>query len=178
MSFDFKAFFETMQTTLAENSHAGHVKFTSDSEQVQGLKSRARMRNFELTVDEPPGLAGTDQGPNPVELLLAALGTCQEITYRFYADKMGIRLNNVSVTVKGSLDLRGFFDVDAEVRPGYHRIVSEVKLDSPASEEDVARLIDAVESHCPVLDMLTNHTPVELKVQTQDSILVGSAAVA
>ena len=119
MSSDFKSFFEQMQATLAENTHAGHVRFTSDSRQVHGLLSRAKMRNFELTVDEPPALAGTDQGPNPVELILAALGTCQEITYRFYADKMGIPLNSVSVIVKGSLDLLILRALAARTAHGY-----------------------------------------------------------
>jgi putative redox protein len=31
------------------------------------------------------GLVGTDKAPNPVEYVLAALGACQEITYRLYA---------------------------------------------------------------------------------------------
>jgi putative redox protein len=175
MSTDYKSFFEQMQSTLGENAHAGHVRFTSESRQVQGLLSRAKLRNFELTVDEPPALAGTDQGPNPVELLLAALGTCQEITYRFYAEKMGIPLNSVSVVVKGSLDLRGFFDVDDNVRPGYKRIESEVKLDSPAPPEEIAKLVEAVERHCPVLDILTNGTPVALKIEHATSVNVQSA---
>lgn len=175
MSTDFKSFFEQMQATLAENTHAGHVRFTSDSRQVHGLLSRAKLRNFELTVDEPPALAGTDQGPNPVELILAALGTCQEITYRFYAEKMGIPLNSVSVIVKGSLDLRGFFAVDDNVRPGYKRIESEVKLDSPAPPEEIAKLVDAVERHCPVLDVLTKGTPVEVKIEHATTVAVRSA---
>lgn len=165
MSTDYKSFFEQMQAILAENTHAGHVRFTSDSRQVQGLRSHAKLRNFELTVDEPPALAGTDQGPNPVELILAALGTCQEITYRFYAEKLGIPLNSVSVKVKGSLDLRGFFGVDEKVRPGYKNIESEVKLDSPASPDELARLVAEVERHCPVLDILTKGTPVAVKIE-------------
>jgi hypothetical protein len=53
----------------------------------------------------------TDTGPNPVEAVLAALATCQEITYRAYATTLGIPLESVSVTLEGSLDLRGFFAV-------------------------------------------------------------------
>lgn len=175
MSNDLKSFFEQMQTTLAENTQAGRVRFTSDSRQLEGLRSVVRLRNFELMVDEPPALSGTDQGPNPVELILAALGTCQEITYRFYAEKMSIPLDGISVTVKGSLDLRGFFAVDENVRPGYSSIESEVRIDSPASSEDVARLVDAVERHCPVLDMLSRGVPVKSKVAQSSSANARSA---
>jgi OsmC-like protein len=52
-------------------------------------------------------LGGTDAGPNPVELVLAALATCQEITYRAYATALGIPLESVSVRLEGLLDLIG-----------------------------------------------------------------------
>jgi len=176
MSSNFKTFFEEMQNALAGNAAAGHVKFTCDSRQVQGLLSKARLRNFELIVDEPAALAGTDQGPNPVELILAALATCQEITYRFYAEKMGIQLDGVAVTVTGRLDLRGFFAVDEQVRPGYSSIESAVKLDSPASPEEIERLVDAVEQHCPVLDMLGKETPIAVKVSHQSGAAQSAVA--
>jgi uncharacterized OsmC-like protein len=43
----------------------------------------SQIRGFKTTIDEPLELGGTDSGPNPVELLLAALGGCQEIVYRY-----------------------------------------------------------------------------------------------
>lgn len=64
------------------------------------------MREHKLVVDEPPDLGGSDAGPNPVELVLAALGTCQEITYRAYATTLGIPLERVSVNLTGTIDLK------------------------------------------------------------------------
>lgn len=165
MSTDLKSFIEKMQATLAENPQAGRVQFSAASEQVHGLRSQAKIRNkFDITVDEPPALGGTDQGPNPVELILAAFGACQEITYRFYAEKMGIPLNKVSVTVKGKIDLRGFLGVDEKTRPGFQAIEASVTLDSPASAEELDRLTDAVEQHCPVLDIIHNVTPIKVNI--------------
>jgi putative redox protein len=40
-----------------------------------------------------------------------------------------------------------------------------VILDSPASEQDLARLKDIVDRHCPVLDILRNPTPVQLSLR-------------
>ena len=82
---------------------------------------RRRIRQFSLTVDEPPALGGSDAGPNPVELVLAGLATCQEITYRAYATALGVPLDSVSVKLEGVLDLRGFFAVDERSACGFHR---------------------------------------------------------
>jgi len=51
------------------------------------------------------------------------------------------------------------------VRPGYQSIQATVRLDSPASDEDLARLKETVDQHCPVLDILTAATPVDLKLE-------------
>ena len=110
-------------------------------------------------------LGGTNQGPNPVEVVLSALGACQEITYRLYADKMEIPVTGVEVEVLGEIDLCGFFAVDDNVRPGYTDITANVKIESTASDEDIQRLIEAVDAHCPVLDIISNSTPVEINVE-------------
>ncbi len=140
------------------------VTFRSESALQEGLRSRVAMRDHILTIDEPEELGGTDSGPNPVELILAALGSCQEITYRAYATALGIPLEKVSVTLDGDIDLRGFFGVDDSVRPGYGEIKGTVTLTSTAAEADLHKLRDAVNAHCPVLDMLTRPVPVSLEL--------------
>ena len=130
-----------------------------------GADSAVAIRQFSVQVDEPAGLGGQDTAPNPVEYILAALGSCQEITYRLYADALGIPLNGVSVRLSGTIDLRGLFDVEGHVRPGYQIIEAEVILDSPAPEGELARLKEIVDRRCPVLDILQNPTPVQLSLR-------------
>jgi len=121
-----------------------------------------KLREHTLTVDEPKGIGGSDRGPTPVELVLAALGTCQEITYRAFATAMGIALDGVSAKVEGDIDFMGFFAIDPTVRPGFGAIRVNITLRSKASASDIARLIEAVNSHCPVLDMLSTPVPTTL----------------
>ncbi len=161
MTFPYAAVVENTRAALTEEPGQAAVTFVTESRQVEGLKSIATVRQFSLTVDEPEQLGGADTGPNPVELVLAALGTCQEITYRLYADSLGIPLDGVSVKVEGDLDLRGFFAVGEDIRAGYQAIRATVEIDSPAAPEDLARLKQAVDAHCPVLDILRGATPVE-----------------
>jgi putative redox protein len=166
MAYKFKEIFAGTQTALGADPAQAQAVFHAQSRLGDGLNSSIAIRQFNVGVDEPPGLGGQDTAPNPVEYILAALGSCQEITYRLYADALGIPLNGVSVRLTGAIDLRGFFNVDQTVRPGFQKIEAEVTLDSPASEADLARLKQVVDSHCSVLDILRHSTPVELALRS------------
>jgi putative redox protein len=139
--------------------------FRSESRLTEGFRSEVSLRSHRLTVDEPRGIGGSDAGPTPVELLLAALGTCQEITYRAFATALGIPLEAVAVTVEGDIDFRGFFAIDTKIRPGYESMRVRVALRSSAPQSDLTRLTDIVNQHCPVLDMLTRPVPVTTAVE-------------
>jgi uncharacterized OsmC-like protein len=113
-----------------------------------------------FTIDEPPVLGGTDLGANPVEHLLASLGSCQVITYQVWAAKLGITVDRIEVDVAGDLDVHGFFGLDPEVRPGFQSIEVNVRLSGPEPVARYVELTTAVEEHCPVLDVLVNAVPV------------------
>jgi putative redox protein len=164
MATELKDIFAATQSHLRQRPAEAGATFAAATRQLAGLRSEATIRDFRLTLDEPPALGGTDSGPNPVELVLAALGACQEITYRLFAENLGIPLNHVSVKVEGRLDLRGLFAVDEGVRPGFREIRATVEIDSPAGKDDIERLRLAVDSHCPVLDILRNVTPTKLEI--------------
>jgi len=154
------------QADLRANADHAEAIFAADSRQIEGLRSETKIRQFSLTVDEPESLGGTDTGPNPVELVLGALATCQEITYRAYATALGIPLESVSVKVEGVLDLRGFFAVKDGVRSGFQNVRGTVLLKSSASKADLAKLKQVVDAHCPVLDILQSPVPVQLDLAT------------
>ncbi len=140
---------------------AAQMTFTVGAALTEGLRMDVDIRQHRITVDEPKGLGGTDTGPNPVELVLASLTTCQAITYRVWAMKLGIALESVNVEADGDIDLRGFFGVDDTVRPGFSAVRLRVKLDGPESPERYRELAHAVDEHCPVLDFTGTAVPIE-----------------
>jgi len=115
----------------------------------------------EFTVDEPQSLGGGNSAANPVEYALAALGSCQAITYRFWAAHLGLEIDTVTVEVEGDLDIRGFFGIDETVRAGVGSVRLNVKISGPETPERYEELARAVDAHCPVLDLFTNPVPVE-----------------
>ncbi|ODU51341.1 MAG: osmotically inducible protein OsmC [Thiobacillus sp. SCN 63-374] len=167
-----------MQTIagIQGNSGAAKVVFRADTRLEEDVRCSARVRDFPaIIVDEPPELGGADAAPNPVELLLVALGACQEIMYSAYASVMGVKLDSVKVNLRGYLDLRGLFGMDGATPPGYQKIIFETEVNSPADAETLMKLVQTVESHCPVLDSLTRAIEVSGQVTLNGKLMEAEA---
>jgi uncharacterized OsmC-like protein len=149
-----------LKTALTANPAAAKAVFRATTVSAKdALSTDSSVRSFTLRLDEPPELGGTDTGANPVEAVLAALGSCQAIVYRAYASALGLRLDRIEVEARGYLDVRGFLDV-APVAPGFERVAFTTRVVSPEPPEKIAELARLVEEHCPVLDILRRPVPV------------------
>jgi uncharacterized OsmC-like protein len=134
--------------------------FTAEGTLVGVTEVDIRTGEHSFKVDEPPALGGADVAANPVQYALASLGSCQAITYQFWAEQLGIGFDTLSVRVEGDLDVRGFFGFDDGVRPGLSAVRVEVTVTGPESPERYQDLAAAVDRHCPVLDLFANPVPV------------------
>ncbi|NYF98412.1 OsmC family protein [Janibacter cremeus] len=150
---------DTTSPNLLTTSVTGALKRGTATE----VTLSARQHTF--TIDEPSGLGGTDLGANPVEHLLAALASCTVISYQVWAEKLGLTLEGVDVTVDGDVDLNGFFGAVDGVRPGFQGIDLAVTLTGPESDASYRKLEEAVATHCPVADNLTNGVPVRTTLE-------------
>ncbi len=159
---NFKKIWDEKRSVLAAHPEKGAVTVQADSQLVEGFLSRVKARDFELLVDQHRGMGGSDQGPRPSEYVLAALAACHEVTYRLYADALEIPLEGVSVSLTGHSDARGFFGLDDSVPAGFSHISGTIKVVTPASDEELERLRQAVNQHCPVLDDMRRPVEVEL----------------
>lgn len=67
-----------------------------------GFAQEVKIDSHELYADEPISYGGTDTGPTPYDLLLAALGSCTSMTIGFYARKRRWPLENITVSLRHS----------------------------------------------------------------------------
>ena len=106
-------------------------------------------RRFEIEADEPFELLGTNQAPNPQELLMSALNACIMVGYVVGAAAEGIALESVAIETSGELDLRGFLGVDASVPPGYGSIRYRVRIKGDGTPEQFREIHETVRRSSP-----------------------------
>ncbi|NLA95496.1 MAG: OsmC family protein [Clostridiaceae bacterium] len=132
-----------------------NVVFKAVAEAKEGLATKVVSRDFEITLDEPADLGGTDTGMNPVEALLGSLAACKSIVVRAFVKKYRINLKSIRVEVEGDLDPEGFQGINKEAKIGFSEIRSHFYIEADNSEEEIERYIEFVERNCPVQDTLT-----------------------
>lgn len=149
---------------IGEDTANATLTFTAGGDGIGSVATRVKAGKHQFTVDEPTGLAGDDTAASPVEYALGALISCQVVIYRLYAHKLGIAFDEINIAADGDLDVRGLFGIDSSVRPGYEGIRLKVTITGPESQERYEALGDAVDAHCPVLDLFRNPTPISSEV--------------
>jgi len=166
---NFKKVFEHKQEILRNRPDKTRVEVSAESKLVEAFRSHVKVRDFEVIVDQPANMESTDRGPRPSEYVLAALAACHEVTYRLYADALDIPLESVAVKVTGVSDAKGFFSLDEETPAGFSEIYGTIAIESNASDDDIERLRQTVNRHCPVLDDIRRPVSVDLKVERVDT---------
>jgi uncharacterized OsmC-like protein len=150
---------------VAADKANAEVVFRASAAAHDAVASTVRLGEYRVEVDEPPALGGEGKAPNPVECYLASLISCQIVTWRIWAEKLGIAVDDITAHAEGDLDVQGFFGLDDAVRPGFQEVRLVIKVTGPETPERYRELQEAVDAHCPVLDLTRNVTPVTTSVE-------------
>ncbi len=116
---------------------------------AKGFAQEITVGRHQLLSDEPAAVGGTDTGPGPYDLLLAALGACTSMTISMYARRKQWPLEAVMVRMRHSR-IHAADCEDCEKADGMlDRIEREVELHGALSGEQRARLMEIADK-CPV----------------------------
>ena len=107
--------------------------------------------------DEPTDKGGQDTAPNPVQILLSALGACTTITLEMYANLKGIKIDHVQVDLA--------LNPNGEPEKGQNNIERKITLKGEFTEDQHKRLLKVAEN-CPIHKLLTS----QINIQTELNI--------
>jgi putative redox protein len=107
-----------------------------------------------LTADEPESSGGDDNGPNPQELLAAALASCTAITVEMYAKRKGWNTDGLEVDVDYTPAERGSATTFKMV----------MRMPAHLSEDQVERL-QVIANKCPVHRTLEGEVVFDERVE-------------
>jgi putative redox protein len=117
------------------------------------FRQDVRIGPHALIADEAVANEGTDAGPAPHELLLAALATCTSMTVKVYADRKGWVLRHAEVTVEGAHEDGAFV------------MRRRVALDGDLDDEQRGRLLEIAQK-CPVHKTLSGTIRIATELAT------------
>ena len=144
---------------------AGTENHTTVTDFDGACQTHTRSKPHVFVKDEPAVLLGNDKGANPVEYLLAGLAGCLTTSLVAHASARGIKLDKVESTLEGNIDLRGLFQMDENVNPGYESIQVNFKIESDAPRETLQELVELAKKSSPVCNTVTRPTPVNVKLE-------------
>lgn len=128
-----------------------------------GFLTEIRVNRHSLIADEPAAVGGTDQGPTPFDLLVAALGACTSMTLRMYADRKGWPLDAATVRLKHA-KIHAADCESCELKEGMlDRIEREIEMEGPLDEEQRQRLLQ-IADRCPVHKTLTSEVEIRTRL--------------
>lgn len=118
-----------------------------------GYQTGIRAGEHQIIADEPASAGGSDTGPTPYDLLLAAVAGCTVMTMRLYADRKGWPLEGAAVGVRTARSHAA--DCEGCEQSALPKLAIErrIELRGTLTEEQRGRLLQ-IADRCPVKQAL------------------------
>ncbi|OLT20659.1 hypothetical protein BJF81_04365 [Ornithinimicrobium sp. CNJ-824] len=133
-----------------------------------GYAHTAEAGRHTWVLDEPTAAGGDDEGPDPYQVMLSALGACTSMTMRMYARRKGWDYGSTTVTVRHSR-IHARDCQECETTEGrLERIDRTITVDPDLSEGQREALL-RIADKCPVHRTLTGTVEIFTELGPEDA---------
>lgn len=160
-SGDIRALQAPLKERYRGNPEAALLTLRAEGTLGEGLACSVDTGKALVEAGLHPATGGSGLQACSGDMLLQALVACAGVTLSAVATALEIPIQNGRVRAEGDLDFRGTLGLSKEVPVGFNEIRVHFNLESSASPEQLAKLIELTERYCVVLQTL--RAPVNVK---------------
>lgn len=133
-----------------------HLETFKAKAQGKGWPTKISITDTEWTLqtDEPVEEGGSNLGPNPMQLFIASLASCQNEQAQVVAEELSISTTQIDINVEIDLDLSGFMGVSNTSNGSYKNVRLEALVSGEVTEEQIKIMGKKVDERCPILGLL------------------------
>ena len=151
---ELRALQSPLKQKYRDDPSAAIVTLRAEAKMADGISCRVDTGRALIEAGLHPATGGSGGQACSGDMLLQALAACAGVTLSAVATAIGVTLVDATVRIEGQLDFRGTLAVSKDAPIGFRTIRLMFELDTQASDDEVAKLIELTERYCVVLQTL------------------------
>jgi uncharacterized OsmC-like protein len=159
---ELRALQAPLKQRYRENPGSALITLRARGRVGEGVVCRVETGKALVEAGLHPATGGSGLQACSGDMLLEALAACAGVTLSAVATAIGVSLRDAVVHVEGDLDFRGTLGVSNEAPVGFREIRLNFELDTDATEDQIASLLDLTERYCVVYRTLRNAPPIRV----------------
>lgn len=144
-----KEAFERNEQALLRQPSLGQKSGTVKVRLEKGLRCEVKGVCWQFASDMSVKVGGDQTAPSPGFYVAGALGSCIAIMAKMWASKLDIPIKSIEIDVSYEADMRMLFGVD-DIPARWKNISYTARIDSPASEENIQKVLELAHRHSHV----------------------------
>jgi uncharacterized OsmC-like protein len=151
---EIRALQAPLKQQYREQPERASITLTAEGNLGEGISCSVATNRAMVEAGLHPATGGSGMQACSGDMLLQALVACAGVTLSAVATSLGIELRGGHLRAEGDLDFRGTLGVAKDLPVGFSHIRLIIRLDTDASEEERAKLLELTERYCVVYQTL------------------------
>jgi len=161
---ELRALQAPLKERYRSDATAAVVTLRAEGRIAEGIACRVDTGRALVEAGLHPASGGSGVQACSGDMLLEALVACAGVTLKAVATAIGVTLRDARVLAEGDLDFRGTLGVAKDAPVGFRDVRLRFLLDSDASPEQQAKLVELTERYCVVLQTIRRSPAVAVDV--------------